>query len=59
MLIAAPPCFTHDTAEYVTAALQAGFELVAMREDRDEQPDPDLNPLNVPRLISFMFKKKP
>ncbi len=59
MLIAAPPCFIHDTAEYVTAALREGFELVSMREDRDELPDPDLNPLNVPRLISFMFKEKP
>ncbi|MFC4726920.1 class I SAM-dependent methyltransferase [Coralloluteibacterium thermophilus] len=48
----------HTTADYVTAALAAGFRLVSMAEPRDV-PAAGADGENVPRLLQLVFRKDP
>ena len=45
--------FTHHISDYIENAEGNGFELLEVKEWFDEKPEKD-----IPRLISFVFKKK-
>lgn len=45
--------FTHHISEYVSVADKSGFELVELNEWFDE-----LNEKEIPRLVSFVFRKQ-
>ena len=58
--MAAPPCFDHDTAQFVNGGIAAGLSLVKMEDWRDEEkeaPNDKKEAKRLPRLLALTFRK--